>query len=79
MSKTPDQVPPEKLALYSQLIDTHPEIELKGGKKLPYTSPNGNMLSLLTNEGRVGLRLGKEDREAFIEKYDSKLSNNTAR
>lgn len=73
MSKTPEQIPPEKLALYSQLIDTHPEIELKGGKKLSYTSLNGNMYTLLTKEGRVGLRMGKEDRDAFMEKYDSQL------
>jgi hypothetical protein len=73
MSKTSDQVPEEKLELFRKLIDTHPEVELKGGKKLPYTSHNGNMFSLLTKEGAVGLRLGKEDREAFLEKYDTKL------
>ena len=73
MSETPDQIPQDKLDLYSQLIDTHPDIELKGGKKLSYTSHNGNMYSLLTKEGRVGLRLGKAEREAFIEKYDTKL------
>ena len=72
MSKKPEQIPPEKLALYAQLIDTHPEIELKGGQKLSYTSLNGNMYTLLTKEGRVCLRLGKAEREAFVEKYNSK-------
>ena len=38
MSKQYGQVPADKLALYKQLIDAHPEIELKGGLKLPYTS-----------------------------------------
>jgi TfoX/Sxy family transcriptional regulator of competence genes len=73
MSKTPDQVPQEKLDLYCQLIDMHPDIERKGGVKLPYTSHNGNMFTLLTKEGKVALRLGKADREAFIEKYNSRL------
>ena len=27
-----DQVPPEKLARYKELIESHPEITLKGGK-----------------------------------------------
>lgn len=71
MSKTPDTVPQDKLALYTQLIDTHPDIELKGGQKLPYTSHNGNMFTMLSKEGKVGLRLGKIEREAFIEKYNA--------
>ena len=76
MSKSSDTVPPEKLALFAQLIDTHPEIELKGGQKLPYTSLNGNMYTQLTKAGKVGLRLGKAEREAFIEKYNTKLLEN---
>lgn len=67
------EVPQEKLDLYAKLIDTHPEVELKGGKKLPYTSHNGNMFTQLTKEGVVGLRLGEEERAAFIEKYDAML------
>ena len=73
MSKPSNQVPQDKLELYQLLIDTHPEIELKGGLKLPYTSLNGNMYTQLTKAGKVGLRLGKEDRAAFIEKYDTQL------
>jgi hypothetical protein len=71
MGKTPDQVPEDKLELYRRLIDTQPDIELKGGMKLPHTSINGYMYSSLTKDGRVGLRLSKEDREAFMEKYDT--------
>ena len=48
MGKTPDQVPEDKLELYRKLIDTHPEIELQGGMKLPHTSHNGYMYSSLT-------------------------------
>jgi hypothetical protein len=73
VSKLPNEVPQEKLELYAQLIDTHPDIELKGGKKLRYTSHNGNMFTLLTKEGKVGLRLGKAEREAFIAEHNTKL------
>jgi len=67
----PDQIPEDKLALYTQLIASHPELEQKGGKKLSYTSHNGNMFTQITKDGKVGLRLGKADYDAFIEKYDA--------
>ena len=76
MAKTPDRVPEAELDLYSKLIDTHPEIELKGDLKLPHTSHNGYMFSSLTKDGRVGLRLSPADAEAFIEKYASKPFKN---
>ena len=73
MSNTYSDVPPDKLALYAKLIATHPAIELKGGTKLPYTSHNGNMFTLLTKEGRVGLRLGQAERDAFMSKFGAQL------
>ena len=73
MSDKYGHVPAEKLELYKRLIDAHPEIELKGGTKLPYTSCQGNMFSQLTKAGTVGLRLGKAEREAFLAEYDSEL------
>ena len=72
MSKDYGQVPPDKLALYKQLLDLHPEIELKGGLKLPYTSYQGNMFSQLTKAGAVGLRLGKVERDAFIAAFGAR-------
>ena len=73
MSNEYGHVPSDKLALYKRLIDAHPEIELKGGTKLPYTSYQGNMFSQLTKAGTVGLRMGKAEREAFMAEYDSAL------
>jgi hypothetical protein len=49
---------------------------MKGAKKLPNTSVNGNMFSFVSKAGKVALRLGKTEREAFIKKYDSKLAEN---
>ena len=65
-------VPSEKIALYDKLIATNSEIERKGASML-YTSINGNMFSFLSKDGSLGLRLSKEDRDAFIRKYNAAL------
>ena len=71
MSKKPDEVPEERIELYKKLLATHPEIELKGGKKLPYTALSGNMYTMISKDGRIGIRLGKADFKAFIETYNA--------
>ena len=76
MGKDYGEVPHTAIDFYKRLISTHPEIELKGGKKLPNTSVNGHMFSFVSKAGKIALRLGKEEREAFIEKYDGKLAEN---
>ena len=76
MSKTYAEVPQVVIDQYKQLLDTHPEVELKGGKKLPNTSINGNMYTFVSKAGKVALRMGKADREAFIDAYQSKLAEN---
>ncbi len=70
MEKIP--VSPEQRALYSKLIATYPDIVEKG-KTLPYTSHNGNMFTVFSSNAKLGIRLGKEDREAFLEKYNTTL------
>ena len=72
MPEKSDSVPQDKLDLYEKLIDTNPEIERKG-KTNPYTSHNGHMFSHLSKSGSLGLRLPKEDRETFLEKYNTTL------
>src|ERR1700742_2577236 len=62
----------QRLAYYNKLVDNHPEAVLKGDT-VPYTSLNGNMYSYLSKDGFLALRLGKEDREAFLEKYKTTL------
>jgi hypothetical protein len=59
--------------LYDKLIASNPAIERKG-KTMPYTSVNGHMFSFLDKEGEMGLRLSKQGRNEFIEKYKTKLS-----
>jgi len=64
--------PEERVALYNKLVESHPGAERKGAT-IPYTSLNGNMYSYVSKDGFVALRLGKEDREAFLAKYKTTL------
>jgi TfoX/Sxy family transcriptional regulator of competence genes len=66
-------IPAEKVAQYEKAVATLPGVERKGADN-PYTSLNGNMFSLLSAvTERLALRLPKEEREAFLKKYKSKL------
>jgi TfoX/Sxy family transcriptional regulator of competence genes len=66
-------IPAEKIALYERLLATQPEVERKGADN-PYTAVKGNMFSLLLSpEGRMALRLPKEEREQFLKKYKTAL------
>ena len=62
----------EKLELYEKLVATNPRVERKGAT-MPYTSVNGHMFSVLTKAGRLALRLPAGSREAFLEKYKTRL------
>ncbi len=58
----------EAIELFEKHLEDHPTIERKGANN-PYTSVNGHMFSCVNKAGEVGLRLPKEDREAFIKKH----------
>lgn len=68
MSKKSNMPPQDKIDLYDKLIATNPEIERKGVTN-PYTSVNGYMFTHLGKTGTMGIRLPKEERDAFLEKY----------
>jgi len=70
--KKPDNIPADKLALYDKLIKTNPTIERKGAT-VPYTSVNGNMFTLFSPNGLVGIRLPKDQRDAFLARYKTTL------
>jgi hypothetical protein len=71
MPKPTAAAPADKVALYERLVATNPRIERKGAT-MPYTSLNGNMFSLLNQEGVLLLRLSDEDRAAFVAKFKTK-------
>jgi hypothetical protein len=72
MNKKTSEIPQDKLDLYDKLIATNPDIERKG-VTMPYTSINGHMFTYLSKTGSLGIRLPKEEREAFLEKYNTTL------
>ena len=72
MTKTSAKTYAENLTLYEKLVATNPSVQRKGDT-MPYTSLNGHMFSLLTKVGTLILRLGPEDREAFLKKYKTRL------
>ncbi len=53
--------PEDRLTWYRELVEAHPEAELKGAKN-PYTSRNGWMTSFLDPDGCLCLRLPADDR-----------------
>jgi hypothetical protein len=71
MAKT-DSIPPERLEQYERLVATQPEVKRKGAT-VPYTSVNGNMFSFLTPDGTLALRLPPPEREAFLERFATRL------
>jgi hypothetical protein len=59
-------VPPERLALYERLVASVDGAEVKSNFGSAYTAVNGNMYSMISKTGGVGIRLPKDEREAFI-------------
>lgn len=70
----PDSTHPhaEHRELYVEHVDAHPSIELKG-KANKYTSHNGHMFSCINKDSDVGVRLGKDEREAFLAEHQTDL------
>ena len=73
MAKAKYQGPADRLALYEGLVASVQGVERKGAAN-PYTSRNERMTSFIDKEGEVSIRLDKADREAFIERYGSRIS-----
>lgn len=61
-------IPADCIAAYDKLVARVPGLQRKGAKS-KYTSRNGHMFSFLTQEGRLAIRLSKEEQEAFIKKH----------
>jgi len=65
-------VPPDKLRLYERLVAAA-GIDSKVNFGASYTAVNGNMFSMISKHGVVGIRLSDEDRAAFREKYNAEI------
>jgi hypothetical protein len=73
MARAKYRGPPDRLALYEELVASVEGVERKGAAN-PYTSRNGHMTSFIDKEGEVSIRLDAADRGRFIEQYDSRIS-----
>src|SRR3569623_473992 len=73
MAKAKPHAPDDKVALYEKLVATNPKVERKGAAN-PYTSHKGRMFSMLGKGGVMILRLPDGEREAFVNKYKTKLA-----
>ncbi len=56
------------LEAYEAMVSTLHGIDRKG-KKIPYTSMNGNMFSFLDGDGTICLRLSGDDQANFIKTF----------
>jgi len=72
MAKPAPGAPAETVRLYEALIATLPGVQRKGAA-LPYTSLNGNMFTILSRKGVMGMRLSPADREAFLKDHGASL------
>lgn len=66
-------VPEDRLRLYQRLVEGVPGIAEKSNFGSAYTAVNGNMYSMISKHGVVGIRLPEPDRSAFLEKYGADL------
>jgi len=72
-TKKKTSVPPDKLRLYERLVATTPGTDSKSNFGAAYTAVNGNMYSLISKYGVVGIRLPEPDHSAFLEKYQAQV------
>jgi hypothetical protein len=68
----PPHVSEETLERYEKVVATLPDVPRRGDS-IPYTSLNGHMFSYIGKSGTVALRLPSPEREAFLEKYKTRL------
>ena len=66
------QATEKQIEAYDRLLATHPDVERKG-KNLLYTSVNGHMFTLFSTEAKLGIRLPKKEREAFLGEFDTTI------
>ena len=72
-AKKQTSVPPDKLKLYERLIAATPGTEGKSNFGSAYLAVNGNMYSMISKHGVVGIRLPDKDIPVFLDKYKTKM------
>jgi hypothetical protein len=65
--------PPDKVLLYQQLLDSVDGVDSKSNFGSAYTAINGNMYTMISKYGVVGIRLPDPERSEFLETYSTDL------
>jgi hypothetical protein len=65
--------PPDKVALYRKLLATVEGVDTKSNFGSAYTAINGNMYTMISKHGVVGIRLPQPERDAFLAKHKTDL------
>lgn len=65
--------PPDKLLLYRKLLDSVDGVDTKSNFGSAYTAINGNMYTMISKHGVVGIRLPEPDRSAFLKEHSTDL------
>ncbi|MEX2553804.1 MAG: hypothetical protein WD627_12490 [Actinomycetota bacterium] len=73
MTQKNASVPPEKQRLYEQMLASVEGIEAKSNFGSSYTAINGNMYTMISKHGVVGVRLPESERAAFLERFQTEL------
>jgi hypothetical protein len=73
MARKKVAAPAAKVELYRKLLGSVEGIDTKSNFASAYTAINGNMYSMISKHGVVGIRLPQPDRDAFLEKYETEL------
>ena len=66
-------VPPEKLALYERLLASVEDVEAKANFGSGYTALDGNMYTMISKHGVVGIRLPEPERSEFLARHSTVL------
>ncbi len=73
MAAKKTSVPEHQLRLYEQLVAAVEGAECKSNFGSAYTAVNGNMYSMISKYGVVGIRLPEPDRAAFLTRHDAEI------
>lgn len=65
--------PPDKVLLYQRLLDSVAGVDTKSNFGSAYTAINGNMYTMISKHGVVGIRLPEPERSAFLKEHASEL------
>ena len=72
---TPKRVaaPPDKVELYERLLASVEGVDRRSNFGSVYTAVNGNMYSMISKHGVVGIRLPEPEQSAFMKRYETEL------